>query len=84
MGSYSNPEADQLMDEGRRCVDHRQAGEIWRRFQEIIHQDQPYTFLYVPPRINAIHKRFRGVHMDIRGAMINIEEWWVPEGERKY
>jgi len=84
MGSYSNPQADRLMDEGRRCVDRRSAGEIWRRFQEIIHQDQPYTFLYVPPRINAIHKRFRGVEMDIRGAMINIEEWWVPEDQRKY
>ncbi|MFC1683789.1 peptide-binding protein, partial [Candidatus Zixiibacteriota bacterium] len=84
MGSYSSPEADRLMDEGRRCVDRQRAGEIWRRFQEVIHRDQPYTFLYVPPRINAIHKRFRGVHMDIRGELINIAEWWVPEGDRKY
>lgn len=84
MVSYSNPEADRLMDEGRRCVDRQRAGEIWRRFQEVIHRDQPYTFLYVPLRINAIHKRIRGVHMDIRGALINIDKWWVPVGERKY
>jgi len=84
MGSYSNPEADRLMDQGRRCLDRQQAGEIWRRFQEIIHQDQPYTFLYVPPRINAIDRRFRNVQMDIRGALLDIERWWVPESERKY
>jgi peptide/nickel transport system substrate-binding protein len=84
MGSYSNPQADRLMDQGRRCLDRQQAGEIWRRFQEIIHQDQPYTFLYVPPRINAIDRRFRGVQMDIRGALIDIEQWWVPQDERKY
>ncbi len=84
MGSYSNPEADGLMDEGRRCVDRQQAGEIWRRFQEVIHEDQPYTFLYIPQRINAIHKRIRGLHMDIRGSLISIAGWWIPEDERKY
>jgi peptide/nickel transport system substrate-binding protein len=84
MGSYSNPEADGLMDEGRRCVDRQQAGQIWRRFQEVIHEDQPYTFLYIPKRINAIHKRIRGLHMDIRGSLISIAGWWIPEDERKY
>lgn len=84
MVSYSNPEADRLIDQGRRCVDRKRAGQIWRRFQEVIHRDQPYTFLYVPQRINAIHKRFRGVQMDIRGSLIDIAQWWVPARERKY
>jgi peptide/nickel transport system substrate-binding protein len=84
MVSYSNPLADSLMDAGRRALDHDQAGEIWRQFQVIIHRDQPYTFLYIPQRINAIHKRIHGVHMDIRGSLINIFDWWIPRGERKY
>jgi peptide/nickel transport system substrate-binding protein len=84
MVSYSSPLADSLMDAGRRALDHDQAGVIWRQFQEVMHRDQPYTFLYIPQRINAIHTRIRGVHMDIRGSLINIKDWWIPTGERKY
>ncbi len=82
--SYANPAVDSLIERGRLTVDRHQAKEIWDRFQEIIAQEQPYTFLYVAQDCHAIHRRFRDVHMDIRGVYRNLHQWWVPRDERKY
>lgn len=82
--SYANPEVDELIDRGRLTVDRQEAKKIWDRFQEIIAEEQPYTFLYVSQDCHAIHRRFRGVHMDIRGIFKNLHQWWVPRQERKY
>jgi peptide/nickel transport system substrate-binding protein len=82
--SYANPEVDQLIERGRLTVDRQDAKQIWHRFQEIIAQEQPYTFLYVSQDCHAIDGRFRGVHMDIRGPYKNLHRWWVPGPERKY
>jgi len=82
--SFSNPEVDDLIERGRLAVDREAAKKIWYRFQEIIAEEQPYTFLYVAQDCHAIHRRFRGVHMDIRGVYKNLHQWWVPRQERKY
>lgn len=82
--SYANPEVDELIDRGRLAVDRQEAKKIWHRFQEIIAQEQPYTFLYVSQDCHAIDRRFKGVHMDIRGPYKNLHRWWVPREERKY
>jgi peptide/nickel transport system substrate-binding protein len=82
--SYANAEVDELIEKGRLTVDREEAKLIWRRFQEIIAEEQPYTFLYVAQDCQAIHRRFRGVHMDIRGVYKNLHQWWVSPQERKY
>jgi peptide/nickel transport system substrate-binding protein len=82
--SYANAEVDQLIERGRLTVDRQEARKIWHRFQEIIAQEQPYTFLYVSQDCHAIDRRFRGVHMDIRGPYRNLHQWWVLRQQRKY
>jgi peptide/nickel transport system substrate-binding protein len=82
--SYANPEVDRLIEQGRLAVDRREARKIWHRFQEIIAEEQPYTFLYVSHDCHAIDRRFRDVHMDIRGEYRSLHRWWVPREERKY
>jgi peptide/nickel transport system substrate-binding protein len=82
--SYANPEVDELIERGRLTIDRDEAKKIWYRFQEIIAEEQPYTFLYVSHDCHAIHRRFRDVHMDIRGEYRNLHHWWVPREERKY
>jgi peptide/nickel transport system substrate-binding protein len=82
--SYANPEVDELIESGRLAFDRQEARKIWHRFQQIIAREQPYTFLYVSQDCHAIDRRFRGVHMDIRGPYQNLHQWWVPREERKY
>jgi peptide/nickel transport system substrate-binding protein len=82
--SYSNPRVDHLIDVAKREMDRTKAKLLWDEAQRLIVEDQPYTFLYIPEQVNAIHKRFRDVQMDTRGTFSFPERWWVPRDERKY
>ncbi len=81
---YQNPEVDKLLEEGRYTLDREKRKKIYYRLQEILAEDQPYTFLYIPMSLEAIHKRFRGISPSAIGISYNIERWWVPKSEQKY
>lgn len=59
--AYSSPEADRIMEQARRTVDYDARMELWRQFARIIHEDQPYTFLFTSPRRTFVHERFKGL-----------------------
>ena len=82
--SYSNPEFDRLNDDAIFEMDQGKAREMWWRVQEIIAEDQPYTFLYSPKDINFVHKRFQNVQMEAVGWSYNLDQWWVPKNQQKY
>ena len=82
--SYSNPEFDQLNDDAIFEMDQEKAREMWWRAQEMIAEDQPYTFLYSPKGINFVHRRFQNVQMETVGWNYNLEQWWVPTDQQKY
>ncbi len=81
---YSNPELDKLLVEGRHTLNQEERKRIYYRVQEILAEDQPYTFLYIPMTLEAIHRRFRGVKAAPIGVGYNIERWWVPKSEQRY
>ncbi len=81
---YKNPEVDRLLVQGRRTFDREKRKRIYWRIQEILAEDQPYTFLYVPMSLPVIHKRFRGIHPAPAGISYNFIRWWVPKNEQKY
>jgi peptide/nickel transport system substrate-binding protein len=82
--SYSNPEFDALNDAAAGEMDREKAKAMWFKAQELIVEDQPYTFLYIPKQINFIHNRFKNVRMETVGWQYNLEQWWVPKAEQKY
>ncbi len=81
---YKNPELDRLLVAGRRTFDRKERKRIYAKVQEILAEDQPYTFLYVPMSLPVIHKRFRGIKPAPAGISYNLERWWVPRNEQKY
>lgn len=81
---YSNPELDRLLEEGRYNLDKEKRKKIYFKVQEILAEDQPYTFLYIPISLEAIHKRFQGIKPAPIGIGYNIEKWWVPQKMQKY
>ena len=54
---WSCPEADRLIDEGRRTIDTEKRHAIWRRFLEVLHEEQPYTFLRDVPWFRFVSRR---------------------------
>jgi len=90
--SYRNPEVDKLLVEGRREYDIQKRKEIYWRIHELIADDQPYTFLFVPLAISALEKRFfllqkdkagkeqlEPIRMEKAGLLYDITKWYVPK-----
>lgn len=82
--SYKNPEADEMLEKGRSTFDQKERKKYYDRFQEILAEDQPYTFLYVPEALVIIHNRFRGIQPAPIGLEHNFIKWYVPKDEQKY
>lgn len=81
---YHNPEVDRLLEEGRHTFDREKRRQAYYRLQEIMAEDQPYTFLFVPNSLPAVHKRFRGIKPAPAGINYNFPKWYVPKEEQKY
>ena len=80
---YCNPRADQLMQQGLRTTDAAQGKQVWEQFSRILQQDQPVTFLYWTEDLAGVGPRPRNVEMDARSKIVNIQEWWIPQGRRR-
>jgi peptide/nickel transport system substrate-binding protein len=89
--SYRNPEVDRLWEEGRREYDVEKRKKIYWRIHELMAEDQPYTFLYVPLGISALQKKFfimerdrtgkeilNEIKMEKAGLMYDLIKWYVP------
>ncbi|MDX2478844.1 MAG: peptide-binding protein [Desulfuromusa sp.] len=81
---FKNTEVDSLLEGGRRVFDLQQRKVYYDRFQEILAEEQPYTFLYVGEALPAVSKRFRGVEAAPAGIRYNFNQWFVPQVEQKY
>jgi peptide/nickel transport system substrate-binding protein len=81
---YKNPEVDRLLREGRSTFDMEKRKQCYYRFQEILAEDQPYSFLYVPDALPVVSARFRGIKPAPAGIMYNFIRWYVPKEEQKY
>lgn len=81
---FKNAEVDQLLEEGRRVFDQSLRKAYYDRFQQILAEEQPYTFLYVSEALPAVSKRFRRVEPAPAGIRYNFNQWFVPVAEQKY
>jgi peptide/nickel transport system substrate-binding protein len=81
---YKNPEVDALLAQGRHTFDREKRRQAYFKFQEILAEDQPYTFLFVPDSLPAISRRFRGIKPAPAGIDYNFIKWYVPKDEQKY
>ena len=71
-----------LLEENRRTFDAAKRVEIYREFQQILNDEQPYTFLFIRKSILAVHKRFQNIKLYPQRP--RPLEWWVPKAEQKF
>ncbi|MFC1852662.1 peptide-binding protein [candidate division CSSED10-310 bacterium] len=57
--AYANEEVDKLLDEGRREFNRQKRQKIYWKIHEIIHNDQPYTFVYASVEKYIMSKRIK-------------------------
>ena len=81
--SYKNKEVDSILEEYRREFNEQKRIQLYHRFQQILNEDQPYTFLYMPKSAVAYHNRFKGVEVLPIGGL-RPRDWWTPIPLQKY
>jgi len=79
---FRNAEADAIIEEARRTLDEAKRNKLYHRLHRIIHEEQPYTFVYTRPEQRFLNKRFANVRIHRLG--LDKHEWYVPRGRQKY
>ncbi len=82
--SYNNPEVDSILDKARKTFDIKERKKLYFRFQEILAEDQPYSFLYVGESLPIVSKRIQGIIPGPAGISYNYDSWWVNKEDHKY
>ncbi len=81
--SFKNAEADRILEAYRAEFDSEPRKVLYDRLQEIIYEEQPYTFLFSRKIVTAWNRRFHGARW-YRSGETDYHEWWVPELLQKY
>jgi peptide/nickel transport system substrate-binding protein len=82
--SYKNPRVDVLLEAGRRTFDEAKRKAIYGEFQDIMAEEQPVVFLYVPDALPVVASRVRGIEPAPAGISYNFTKWYVPANLQRY
>jgi peptide/nickel transport system substrate-binding protein len=80
--SYKNARVDEILERYRREFDPDKRIELYREFQRILSDEQPYTFLFVGKSVIAAQRRIRGIEVFPGG--VRPIDWWVPKAAHRY
>lgn len=84
---YSNPEADRLIEAGRREFNRSKRIDIYRQLHRILADDQPYTWTVQVSSKWAVSKRLRNVKdskgWGLFGWYPGELDWWIPRDQRR-
>lgn len=81
---FKNAEADKIIEDARVSFDPEERVRLFNRFHEIIHEEQPYTFLYAPESLWAISTR---VYNAVSYPLVPLQprmEWFIPVELQKF
>lgn len=82
--SFKNAEADKLIEAARLEFDPEKRSALYRAFQEILYDQQPYTFLFYPQEAAALHKRFQNVQWLPPRPGYDLNSWYVPKSTQRF
>ena len=82
--SYKNADIDRLLEKGRQTFNIDERKKAYFEIQEILAEEVPYVFLYVPYALPIIHSRFQNIIPETTGLRHNIHKWYVPEKKQRH
>lgn len=72
---FNNAEADKLITDARLIFDEEQRRPLYRRFGAILHEEQPYTVMWVRPRLTLLSKKLKGMRESLE--FWQWADWWL-------
>jgi peptide/nickel transport system substrate-binding protein len=82
--NFVNKEADEIIEKAREEFDTQKRNTMYKRLQAIMHEEQPYTFLFTRKSLIAYDKRIHNLKTYPIRPGYNVLEWFVPLQVQKY
>jgi len=86
LADYSNKEADKLLEEGRLTNDQKARQEKYKKFQEILAEDEPAIFLYSPNYTYVQSKNIKGFNVKSiilpSDRFADVNQWYMKTGKK--
>lgn len=86
LADYSNKEVDKLLEEGRLTNDLKTRQEKYKKFQEILAEDEPAIFLYSPNYTYVQSKNIKGFNVKSiilpSDRFANVNQWYIKTGKK--
>lgn len=83
---YKNPQLDKVLEQARQSVDEGERIKLWQQVEEMLYEDQPYTFLMRSKSLLFVDKRIKGLQQTRIGLNLSLTpvEVYVPTELQRY
>jgi len=78
---FRNAQADKLIEQLRVTLDRRARTELLRAFHRIVHEEQPYTFVYTPKIAYCHRNTIKGVTFAKERPVADFQLWWSEQAD---
>lgn len=77
--SYYSPEIEELGQQAKSLpgCDLEERGELYGEIQQMLHEDAPYVFLYVPLTNVVWNTRLQGIEPGPWQTYYNVDDWYI-------
>ena len=79
LAGYQNKNVDKLLDEMEKKVSEKKLNDLYFRFQQILHKDEPVTFLYWMDDIVGCNKRIKNADINPLGVVQKCWNWSISK-----
>lgn len=77
LAGFRNERVDEILAATQTLERESDGAPLWKEFQEIVHREQPYTFLFWIHSIVAVNTRLKNTHIGELGITHKAWEWTV-------
>lgn len=77
LAGFRNKRLDEILSAVKSLKTESDGAALWKEFQVIVHNEQPYTFLFWINNIVGVNERLQNTHIGILGTTHKAWEWSV-------
>lgn len=77
--AFQNRRVTELLKLGLHVATERDAAPFWKEMQQILHQEQPCTFMYWVKDIVGVNRRLKRTNINILGVTDHMWDWTIGD-----
>ncbi len=80
---FQEPRIDKLCEMAKDELEPLNTAPYWKEYQQILHEGQPYTFLYWIKETHGFNARIEGEEINILSPFYNMNEWQLATDPKR-